>query len=92
LAQYQNLRDEAEGGNQPNLNLEKIKGWVIAVPPPEEQAEIVRRVDAILKQADAIEASYRKAKTFTDKLLPSVLAKAFRGELIQTDSTGQDAS
>jgi hypothetical protein len=32
-------------------------------------------------QADAIEARYGKAKTFTDKLMPSVLAKAFRGEL-----------
>ncbi|NVO07339.1 MAG: restriction endonuclease subunit S [Rhodoferax sp.] len=81
LGQYQKLRDDSVGGNQPNLNLDKVKNWVVAVPPPEEQEEIIRRVGAMLKQADAIEARYRKAKTFTDKLMPSVLAKAFRGEL-----------
>ncbi len=31
---------------------------------------------------------YRKAKTFTDKLMPSVLAKAFRGELIEQGDEG----
>lgn len=81
LGQYQKLRDDAVGGNQPNLNLDKIKNWVIAIPPPEEQAQIVRRIGAMFKQADAIEARYGKAKTFADKLMPSVLGKAFRGEL-----------
>jgi len=81
LGQYQKLRDDSVGGNQPNLNLDKVKNWVVAVPPPEEQAEIVRRVGAMLKQAGTIEVRYRKAKTFTDKLMPSILGKAFRGEL-----------
>ncbi|CAB1370158.1 restriction endonuclease subunit S [Denitratisoma oestradiolicum] len=83
LGQYQKLRDDSVGGNQPNLNLDKVKNWIVAVPPPEEQTEIVRRVGAMFKQADAIETRYRKAKTFTNKLMPSVLAKAFRGELVE---------
>ncbi len=81
LSQYQALRQDSVGGNQPNLNLDKIKNWVIALPSPEEQAEIVRRVSELLAQADAIGARYQAAQSFTDKLMPSVLAKAFRGEL-----------
>jgi type I restriction enzyme S subunit len=52
LGQYQKLREDSVGGNQPNLNLDKIKTWEIPVPPPEEQAEIVRRVGAMFKQAE----------------------------------------
>jgi type I restriction enzyme S subunit len=88
VGQYQKLREEAAGGNQPNLNLEKIREWVIAVPPPDEQAEIVRRVDALFKQADAIDTRYRKAHAFTNKLMPSVLAKAFRGQLVESNKEG----
>lgn len=53
----------------------------IPLPSVAEQAEIVRRVEALFKQADAIEARYKKARAFVEKLTPAVLAKAFRGEL-----------
>jgi type I restriction enzyme S subunit len=44
----------------------------------DEQTEIVRRIEALFKQADAIEARYNKARAFVEKLTPSVLAKASR--------------
>ncbi len=56
--------------------------YVIAVPPLAEQQEIVRRVEALFKTADALEARYLKAKAHVDKLTQSILAKAFRGELV----------
>lgn len=52
------------------------------MPPLVEQQEIVRRVEALFKTADALEARYRKAKAHVDKLTQSILAKAFRGELV----------
>lgn len=58
----------------------------MAVPVPlpslDEQIEIVRRVEALFKQAEAIAARYKKARAFVEKLTPSVLTKAFRGELV----------
>jgi len=46
-----------------------------------EQVEIVQVAENQILQADAVEARYNKAMAFVDKLMPSILAKAFRGEL-----------
>jgi type I restriction enzyme S subunit len=81
LSQYEEIRKKAEGGNQPNLNLSKIKEWEINIPPFEEQTEIVRRVEALFSKADAIEAQYKKLKEQIDQLPQAILAKAFRGEV-----------
>lgn len=50
--------------------------------PYDEQMEIVRRVEALLSKSDEIEKNVLKATAFTEKLTQSILAKAFRGELI----------
>lgn len=66
-----------------NINSNEVASLLVPLPPLDEQIEIVRRIEVMFRQADTIEARYRKAKTFTDKLMPSVLAKAFRGELVE---------
>ena len=76
------LLDSAYGAGKPGLNLGNIRDVQIRLPSPEEQTEIVRRVEALFKQADAIEARYKTARAFVEKLTPAVLAKAFRGELV----------
>jgi type I restriction enzyme, S subunit len=50
----------------------------VPTPPPEEQKEIVRHVEELFKFADQIEERYKKARSYTDKLTQSILAKAFR--------------
>ena len=86
LSRYNELRAEAVGGNQPNLSLGIIKRWVVNLPPPEEQAEIVRRIEKVLALADKLTASYEKAREQLDQLTQSILAKAFRGELVPTEA------
>lgn len=90
-SQYEHLRMQAAGGNQPNLNLAKIKEWIIPLPPLEEQKEIVRQVDKLFALADKVESHYQKAKARVDKLSQSVLAKAFRGELVPQDPNDEPA-
>lgn len=75
------LLDAAYGVGKPGLNLDNLRNVEIDLPTIEEQNEIVRRVKELMSQADAIEARYNKAMAFVDKLMPSILAKAFRGEL-----------
>lgn len=71
---------------QKNINIRILSDLLVPLPPVIEQQEIVRRVEALFKIADQIEERYMKAKAYIDKLTQSILAKAFRGELInETD-------
>jgi type I restriction enzyme S subunit len=60
--------------------------------PLPEQEEIVCRVEALFSLADQIEARYAKAKAHVEKLSQSILAKAFRGELVPQDPNDEPAS
>jgi len=75
-----------------NLNLEDVSNFPIPLPPLPKQQEIVRRVEALFKIADGIEERYKKARGYVDKLTQSILAKAFRGELVPQDPNDEPAS
>jgi type I restriction enzyme, S subunit len=86
LSQYETLRAEAVGGNQPNLNLSIIKEWELPFPSVEQQRQIVRRVNTLLSSASAVEQRFMKARARAARLTQSILAKAFRGELVPTEA------
>ena len=69
-----------------NINSDEVKALKIPLPPLAEQAEIVRHVESLFILVDQLEARYRKAKAQVDKLPQSILAKAFRGELVPTEA------
>ncbi|MGY6530586.1 MAG: restriction endonuclease subunit S [Cyanobacterium sp.] len=88
LSQVRNL---ITGTASPHLNVGDVKKYTITIPPLEEQKEIVKRVEALFRKCDLIEQRYLKAKTYTDKLTQSILAKAFRGELVPQDPNDEPA-
>jgi type I restriction enzyme S subunit len=90
-ANYLNMRELAEGGNQPNLNLSKVKEFEIPLPSLADQTEIVRCVEALFALADRIEARCTAARAQAQRLTPLVLAKAFRGELVPQDPNDEPA-
>lgn len=92
--QFRNFFFEGETGNvnQGNVGSNGIRKAPIELPSILEQQEIVRRVEELFKLADQIEARYRKAKDFVDKLTQSILAKAFRGELVPQDPADEPAA
>lgn len=75
-----------------NLNAEELRSLTLWLPKPDEQAEIVRRVEKLFKLADRIEARYTAAFAQAQRLNPLVLSKAFRGELIPQDPSDEPAS
>lgn len=78
-------------GGQPNIKLPTLTNYPFPLPPLEEQKEIVRQVDKLFALADKVEAHYQQAKARVDKLAQSVLAKAFRGELVPQDPNDEPA-
>ncbi len=76
---------------QKNINLGILNSLDLPVPSLEEQKEIVRRVENLFSLADHVEKQYQKAKTQVDRLTQSILAKAFRGELVPQDPNDEPA-
>ncbi|MFH2091310.1 MAG: restriction endonuclease subunit S [Pseudomonadota bacterium] len=74
-----------------NINTEELSNVTLALPPFDEQKEIVRQVENLFAFADKLEAHFQKAKARIDKLSQSVLAKAFRGELVPQDPNDEPA-
>ena len=77
---------------QVNISLSQCRNFVFPVPPIAEQTEIVRRVDALFALAERIEARATAARTHAQRLSPLVLAKAFRGELVEQDPRDETAT
>jgi len=71
---------------QPHLYIKDIKRMPVPVPPLAEQHEIVRRVEAMFKLADAVEKRVEAAKVRAEKLTQAILVKAFRGKLVLTEA------
>lgn len=80
------FKRDSHGGTMEILNLKMLKGLPIPLPPVIEQYEIVRRVEAMFKLAEAVEKRVAAAKVRSEKLTQAILAKAFRGELVPTEA------
>ena len=89
---FMQARERVSGIGTPDLHLIEIRDFRIPLPPIDEQKEIVRRVETLFRKADEIEERYKKAKVFVDKITQSILAKAFRGELVPQDPDDESAS
>jgi restriction endonuclease S subunit len=68
-----------------NVSLTTISNIPINLPTLDEQAEIVRRVEKLFAYAERLEARYTSASEHVERLTPSLLAKAFRGELVRQE-------
>ena len=73
------------------INTTQLKTLAVLLPTLTEQQEIVRRVESLFAKADQIEASYQKLKAKIEQLPQAMLAKAFRGELVEQLPTDGDA-
>ncbi|MBL4941871.1 MAG: restriction endonuclease subunit S [Colwellia sp.] len=79
------------GGGQPNIKLTIINPLPLPLPPYEEVLEIIRRVESLFTMADTVEKQYNAMRKNTDRLTQSLLAKAFRGELVPQDPNDEPA-
>jgi type I restriction enzyme S subunit len=74
-----------------SVEFSTLKKYLIKFPKKKEQTEIVKRVEHLFVKADTIEAQYKTLKTKIDSLPQAILAKAFKGELVEQLDTDGDA-
>ncbi len=86
------LEGESLGTTMKNLNLRIANTIPINLPEIKLQRTIIEQTKRLLNLADKIESRYNKAKAVIDKLPQSILAKAFRGELVPQDPNDEPAS
>jgi type I restriction enzyme S subunit len=66
---------------QANINSQKLKALPIALPRLSEQERILGHLSELSTKLDALRRLQSETATKLDSLMPSVLSKAFRGEL-----------
>ncbi|MEP0711142.1 MAG: restriction endonuclease subunit S, partial [Algoriphagus sp.] len=67
------------------IDLTMFKSFPIPLPTIEEQTEIVKCVEVLFNLVDRIEDQFESLKSKIDQLPQAVLAKAFRGELVDQE-------
>nr|WP_242018857.1 restriction endonuclease subunit S [Phaeovibrio sulfidiphilus] len=88
------LKDRATGtaGNMPKISGTLLKVLPVPLPPEEEQAEIVSRIEQRFAAIETIANEFRQAVKHVDRLDQSILDKAFSGRLVTQDPTDEPAS
>jgi type I restriction enzyme S subunit len=69
------------GSASPHLNIGDLRRFDFMVPPIEQQRRIVAHLESIWGLADQLTHKQSGASAELDALLPSILDKAFKGEL-----------
>jgi len=73
---YDEIRELAQGGAQPNLNMGKIKNTIIPVPPIMEQTRIVLKLEKLMTLCDEFVQNINKSKSENERLIKVLLNEA----------------
>ena len=91
MAEGDEIRNFGMGTTHTTIYFPEVRAFHIALPPVEEQKEIVTRIKAVLARADRLETEATRARALLDRLESALLAKAFRGELVPQDLNDEPA-
>ncbi len=70
---YHEIREQAAGGAQPNLNVGKITQIIMPLPPIAEQKRIIAKVDQLMTLCNDLEAKLQQSQTDADNLLTAIV-------------------
>ena len=88
---FERAQSYTHGVANRDLGLKRMIKICFPIPVFEEQTEIVRLVEQYFALADTLEKNLVNAKQRVDNLTQSILAKAFRGELVPQDPNDEPA-
>jgi type I restriction enzyme S subunit len=70
-----------KGSTFREITLGRLRTLKIPLPPTREQQRIVAYLDGLLAKVDRLKAVQAQTRAELDALLPSILDRAFKGEL-----------
>ena len=73
--------EEKKGTGQPNVNGKKLANIRVPIPPLVEQRRIVEYLDGLTDKLEVLSRLQVNTTTELEALIPSILDKAFKGEL-----------
>ncbi len=79
---YEDMRDAVHGATRPRIGITDLKRYTINVPSIAEQQAIAMRVERQHTMSRLIETEAARTLSLLDRLEQSILARAFRGELV----------
>jgi type I restriction enzyme S subunit len=90
----QYFRSSATGtaGNMPKISGSTLRTLAISLPPKNRWDWTLARLDAAFNRVDRLEAEAARTSALIDRLETTILAKAFRGELVSQDPADEPAS
>lgn len=92
MAEGEDIRRFGMGSTHTTIYFPEIRALHIALPPLEEQREIIVRIKQALARANRLEAEAARGCALLDRLESAILAKAFKGELVPQDPNDVPAS
>ena len=78
--------------NLASISLSKLKAFPVPVIPLAEQVVLCARIEEALRRVEVFRAAWRSGSEQLPALDQSILAKAFRGELVPQDPNDEPAS
>lgn len=79
--QEEQILPRCKGSASPHLNIGALKRFAFLLPPISKQRQIVGYLDVLQSKVDALRQLQSETETELNALLPSILDKAFTGEL-----------
>lgn len=75
-----------------HLGASRLSAWPVPVPPPDEQERVVADVERRVSVIESMGATIEQAVRRSTSLRRSILARAFRGDLVEQDPADEPAS
>lgn len=73
------INDKSTGSTkQTELNITTVKGYIVPLPPLNEQKRIVEKTDQLMALCDELEKNIEKSKKDSELLMQSVLQEVFK--------------
>ena len=86
------ISGQVKGVAQSGINLSDLRLLPTPLPPLEEQLEIERKIEQAFDSIESVSSVQVSSEAELTQLDQSILAKAFRGELVPQDPSDEPAS